>query len=868
MQAREAVNVDYRIKTELTIDPVEPIAPHEMPAVKGRLTNEYGMGIAGQQIRCDKDESLNGQRGFLENDSVYTDPDGYFSVSFYWWPEEDLFRTGTYNRVIALSYGGSGTYAKKDAQFISFEVKNPAVSVNAALVWDDGNDQDGCRPDVVRLALIRRDGKEPTYKDGQELGDSVISVIQGKGGNARTDTTFSNLAKYDYSGGQAEEIQYEVIESDPDGLAAWTPPFYRKESSGDMENGFVIKNRHAPKQLDIEITKEWTDNNNAKGFRPDAAAFHLDSGTGDALQKDIRPAAHAEADDWSVSFTGLPYYADGAAVDYSIREDKVIYYTGSDAVEKESALRVRLLWNDGAEKPRSLNAVLVYDGVALGQTVKLNEDNDWTGTFEIGSVTDGSGYSVSFNMLGAYLEQLTLVRRFSVNNTLSTIHTINFDGNGHDEANWTLEVEEGMTIIEMVSALAEAGDEGIWEKLYPFGLEKDGKRYVWTAWCSDKEGKEPFPYGSEQIDEDHTLYAKWQIYTYINEINLKVEPPVCGETTTTQKISKGDAEYWDMESQTNRPKVSIEDENPDYAILEEEGQQYVYWAVSAEDGLEPCIADPFKGGESYPVHVQLIPKKGFLFSPRVKVTVNRNAVPMPEVEDVNEFGYWLAVETLVEALHDWEEDYTVDTQPTCLGEGSKSVHCSQKDAVKDITPIDPLGHDWDRWTVTQEPTTEEEGEEERVCKRDPSHIEKQKIRKLDPDPTPGPTPDPDQDTKCTIIYDLDGGTLDGQTGRVRLEVKKGTVITLPLPAKNGYTFDYWQGSRYEAGEEYTVVSDHTFTARWKKNSSPASPARPINNSSGSRTSSPKTGDTNMPWIWMLILAAGCVTLIIARVRKR
>lgn len=75
-------------------------------------------------------------------------------------------------------------------------------------------------------------------------------------------------------------------------------------------------------------------------------------------------------------------------------------------------------------------------------------------------------------------------------------------------------------------------------------------------------------------------------------------------------------------------------------------------------------------------------------------------------------------------------------------------------------------------------------------------------------------------TSSTISYDLNGGTLDGKTGTVKISAENGTAITLPAPTREGYTFDYWEGSRYNAGDSYTVNGDHTFTAQWKKNENP------------------------------------------------
>jgi len=34
--------------------------------------------------------------------------------------------------------------------------------------------------------------------------------------------------------------------------------------------------------------------------------------------------------------------------------------------------------------------------------------------------------------------------------------------------------------------------------------------------------------------------------------------------------------------------------------------------------------------------------------------------------------------------HDWESDFTIDQQPTAAENGSKSIHCKNCEAVKDL----------------------------------------------------------------------------------------------------------------------------------------------------------------------------------------
>lgn len=54
--------------------------------------------------------------------------------------------------------------------------------------------------------------------------------------------------------------------------------------------------------------------------------------------------------------------------------------------------------------------------------------------------------------------------------------------------------------------------------------------------------------------------------------------------------------------------------------------------------------------------------------------------------------------------------------------------------------VHALDHDWEPWTVTRQATVSEEGEEQRVCKRDASHVETRIIPKIEEDEddfTPG-----------------------------------------------------------------------------------------------------------------------------------
>ena len=151
-----------------------------------------------------------------------------------------------------------------------------------------------------------------------------------------------------------------------------------------------------------------------------------------------------------------------------------------------------------------------------------------------------------------------------------------------------------------------------------------------------------------------------------------------------------------------------------------------------------------------------------------------------------------------------------------------------KAQTKTVEDIEALGHDWVEWVIVKEAEVGKEGLKERTCKYDPSHKETEVIPALDP-------------VMYTITLDLSGGTLDGKSGKITISAEEGSVIILPKPSRTGYVFDYWKGSRYEAGASYKVEGDHTLTAQWKK-------------------TTPNTGDRNQIVLYSAMLAA-CLAVI-------
>ena len=118
--------------------------------------------------------------------------------------------------------------------------------------------------------------------------------------------------------------------------------------------------------------------------------------------------------------------------------------------------------------------------------------------------------------------------------------------------------------------------------------------------------------------------------------------------------------------------------------------------------------------------------------------------------------------------------------------------------------------------------------------------------------------------KHTIKYDLNGGTMNGKTGVIEVVANYGDKITImEAPTRKGYTFDYWKGSKYYPGDRYTVESDHTLSAVWKKNKKPEPEPDPDDHGGGVRT-----GDDSDLTLWLALLLAGAAGVLVSFIIRR
>jgi len=153
----------------------------------------------------------------------------------------------------------------------------------------------------------------------------------------------------------------------------------------------------------VNITKEWEDNDNQDGIRPESVTVHLFA-DGVEVDKAILNASNG----WTVLFKDLPMVKNGKVINYTVSEDPIDKYeaeiinittddfsiivanntynftVNNTHVPEVTSINVTKVWDDADNqdgiRPENVTVILVVNG-ADNVSVVLNESNNWKGNF-------------------------------------------------------------------------------------------------------------------------------------------------------------------------------------------------------------------------------------------------------------------------------------------------------------------------------------------------------------------------------------------------------------------------------------------------------------------------------------------------------
>ena len=245
------------------------------------------------------------------------------------------------------------------------------TSISVTKSWDDADDQDGKRPESIRVQL---------YADGKAQGEPVVLNTANKWSHI-----WSELDEK--AGGKV--VEYTVKEvGETGGKTTFDGTEYQVAYTGDAETGYMISNSHIPEMTEVSGKKTWNDNNDQDGKRPESITINLLANGHEIADKEV-----SADDNWSWNFTDLPKYENGTEIIYTITEDAVVDYTtvvnGYDIINSytpdETSVSVTKSWQDNNDqdgiRPNEITVKLLANSEDTGKTLTLNAANSWSGSF-------------------------------------------------------------------------------------------------------------------------------------------------------------------------------------------------------------------------------------------------------------------------------------------------------------------------------------------------------------------------------------------------------------------------------------------------------------------------------------------------------
>ena len=236
------------------------------------------------------------------------------------------------------------------------------TSVSVTKAWNDNNNQDGSRPNEVKVQL---------YANGEKSGNEVTLNAANKWTH-----TWTELAEKS----NKKTVQYSVKE-------VGTVKGYTSSVNGKNGN-FTVTNTHTPSTTTVSGTKTWKDNNDQDGKRPDSIKVNLL-----ANGKVVQSKTVTASDNWKYSFTNLPEFENGKKISYTVTEDQVKDYSTTvngynltnSYTPAKTSVSVTKAWNDNnnqdGSRPNEVKVQLYANGEKSGNEVTLNAANKWTHTW-------------------------------------------------------------------------------------------------------------------------------------------------------------------------------------------------------------------------------------------------------------------------------------------------------------------------------------------------------------------------------------------------------------------------------------------------------------------------------------------------------
>ena len=242
-----------------------------------------------------------------------------------------------------------------DGFVVTNTYKPETIKISGQKKWDDAENQDGKRPNAVRVKILK----------GQDIVD-VQEVTAANGWKYESNP----LPKY----AAGQEIAYTVAEEAVPGYTS-------------KVDGYNITNSYTPETVKVSGQKKWDDAENQDGKRPASVKVKILNGDTVVDEQNV-----TSANDWKYESKALPKYAAGQEITYTVSEEAVPGYTSkvdgynitNSYTPETTTVSGSKTWEDGdnqdGKRPASITVNLLADGQKVNsQTV--GEADGWSYNF-------------------------------------------------------------------------------------------------------------------------------------------------------------------------------------------------------------------------------------------------------------------------------------------------------------------------------------------------------------------------------------------------------------------------------------------------------------------------------------------------------
>ena len=321
-------------------------------------------GKRPDKIKVILKKTVDGTTTTVAEKEVKADTDGNWKYEFNNLPKHENGKLITYS----IDEEDVPGYTKSKDGYNLKNTRTPEkVSIAGVKSWDDGNNQDGKRPDKIKVILNKT-------VDGQTTKVTEKEVTKENNWSYE----FNDLPKYE----NGKEITYSIDEE--------AVPGYEKST-----DGYNLKNKYTPEKVSIAGKKIWDDKNNQDGKRPDKIKVILNK-TVDGVKTKVTEKEVTVLTNWRYEFNNLPKYENGKLITYSIDEEavpgyeKIVdgYNLNNKYVPEKVAISGKKIWDDNhnehGKRPDKIKVIL--NKTVNGRTTKVAEkevtaENNWNYTF-------------------------------------------------------------------------------------------------------------------------------------------------------------------------------------------------------------------------------------------------------------------------------------------------------------------------------------------------------------------------------------------------------------------------------------------------------------------------------------------------------